>query len=184
MRGGKTKSSAAPLRSAAKPDYAPDGKAWVYGDNVNTDQLFPGKYTYTLRTPEEISAHALEDLDPDFARTSEPGDVIFAGRNLGCGSSREQAVTCLTGRGVRAVVASSFARIFYRNAINQGLPAIVCPEAVAAARKGDPVKVDLERGEVLLPAGRFTFPPFPPNVRDLLAAGGLIPFLIASRSRE
>jgi 3-isopropylmalate/(R)-2-methylmalate dehydratase large subunit len=182
-RGGKIKSSAAPLRSTAKPDYAPEGKAWVYGDNINTDQLFPGKYTYTLRTPEEISAHALEDLDPDFARESEPGDVIFAGRNMGCGSSREQAVTCLTGRGVRAVVAASFARIFYRNAINQGLPAIVCPEAAAAARKGDPVKVDLERGEVLLPAGRFAFPPFPPNVRELLAAGGLIPFLIAEKNR-
>jgi 3-isopropylmalate/(R)-2-methylmalate dehydratase small subunit len=102
---------------------------------------------------------------------------------MGCGSSREQAVTCLTGRGVRAVVAASFARIFYRNAINQGLPAIVCPEAAAAARKGDPVKVDLERGEVLLPAGRFAFPPFPPNVRELLAAGGLIPFLIAEKNR-
>jgi len=176
--------SAASSAGAEKTRYIADGKAWVYGDNLNTDQIFPGKYTYTLRTPEEIIAHALEDLDPEFARTSEPGDVIFAGRNMGCGSSREQAATCLTRRGVRAVVASSFARIFYRNAINQGLPAIVCPDAVAAARKGDPVRVDLERGEVLLPAGRFTFSPFPPNVRELLAAGGLIPFLIAGKKRD
>ena len=161
--------------------FPADGAAWVYGDNVNTDQLFPGKYTYTLRTPEEIAAHALEDLDPAFVQDSHPGDVVFAGRNMGCGSSREQAVTCLKYRGVRAVVAESFARIFYRNAINQGLPAIVCPEAVAAARKGDPVKVDLARGEILLPGGRFAFPAFPPNVRALLDAGGLIPYLTATK---
>ena len=153
----------------------------MYGDNVNTDQIFPGKYTYTLRTAEEIAAHALEDLDPEFIRSSRPGDVIFAGSNMGCGSSREQAVTCLKGRGVRAVVAKSFARIFYRNAINQGLPAIVCPEAVAAARKGDPVKVDLARGEIILPGGTFTYPPFPANVRALLEAGGLVAYLKAGR---
>jgi 3-isopropylmalate/(R)-2-methylmalate dehydratase large subunit len=184
VQAGHGTSSAA-SSAGAKPIHFPaDGKAWVFGDNVNTDQLFPGKYTYTLRTPEAIAAHALEDLDPEFARTSELGDVIFAGRNMGCGSSREQAVTCLTGRGVRAVVAVSFARIFYRNAINQGLAAIVCPEAVAAARKGDPVRADLEHGEVLLPAGKFSFPAFPPNVRELLAAGGLIPFLIAAKKKE
>jgi 3-isopropylmalate/(R)-2-methylmalate dehydratase large subunit len=177
LRAGNPIDSAAPFAEPKPIRYPADGKAWVYGDNVNTDQLFPGKYTYTLRAPEEIAAHALEDLDPEFARSSVPGDVIFAGRNMGCGSSREQAVTCLTRRGVRAVVASSFARIFYRNAINQGLPAIVCPEAVAAVRRGDPVRVDLERGEVLLPAGTFSFPPFPPNVRKLLEAGGLIPYL-------
>ncbi|MBN1439498.1 MAG: 3-isopropylmalate dehydratase large subunit [Anaerolineales bacterium] len=157
--------------------FVADGSAWVYGGDINTDRIFPGKYTYTLRTPEEIAAHALEDLDPEFLRASKPGDVIFAGRNMGCGSSREQAVTCLTGRGVRAVVAESFGRIFYRNAINRGLPAIVCPEAVAAAHRGDPVKVDLERGEILLPAGRFAYPPFPESVRALLAAGGLIRYL-------
>jgi 3-isopropylmalate/(R)-2-methylmalate dehydratase large subunit len=166
-----------PEAAAQRAEFRGDGSVWVYGDNVNTDQIFPGKYTYTLQTAEEISAHALEDLDPEFVRSSRPGDVVFAGRNMGCGSSREQAVTCLKGRGVKAVVACSFARIFYRNAINQGLPAIVCPKAVAAARKGDAVKVDLERGEVILPAGSFPFPPFPPNVRSLLDAGGLIPFL-------
>jgi len=180
LRAGRGGHDPRPGTKARKPGpYTPDGSAWVYGDNVNTDQIFPGKYTYMLRTPEEIAAHALEDLDPDFVRSSKPGDVIFAGRNMGCGSSREQAVTCLTGRGVRAVVAESFARIFYRNAINQGLPAIVCPEAVAAARKGDPVKVDLERGEVILPAGVFPYPPFPPNVRALLEAGGLVAYLKA-----
>jgi 3-isopropylmalate/(R)-2-methylmalate dehydratase large subunit len=162
--------------------FAPDGNAWVYGDNVNTDQLFPGKYTYTLRTPEEIAAHALEDLDSEFVSGSHPGDIIFAGRNMGCGSSREQAVTCLQYRGVRALVAKSFARIFYRNALNQGLPAIVCPEAVHAARRGDPVKVDLERGEISLPSGVYTFPAFPTNVRMLLDAGGLVPYLKLKQS--
>jgi 3-isopropylmalate/(R)-2-methylmalate dehydratase large subunit len=178
LRAGRGDTFSPAKSGAGKPGpYTADGSAWVYGDNVNTDQIFPGKYTYTLRTPEEIAAHALEDLDPEFVRSSKPGDVIFAGSNLGCGSSREQAVTCLKGRGVRALVAESFARIFYRNAINQGLPAIVCPEAVAAARKGDPVKVDLARGEIILPGGSFTYPPFPANVQSLLEAGGLIPYL-------
>jgi homoaconitate hydratase family protein/3-isopropylmalate dehydratase small subunit len=152
-------------------------KTWKYGDNVNTDLIFPGKYTYTFRKPEEIAAHALEDLDPTFAKSVKLGDVIFGGRNLGCGSSREQAATCIKYSGVAAIVAESFARIFYRNVINQGLPAIVCPEAVAAANAGDPVEIDLERSKIRLPAGTFTFPPFPPNVQALLKAGGLIPFL-------
>jgi 3-isopropylmalate/(R)-2-methylmalate dehydratase large subunit len=172
--GSNTEKTARARPSAA---FAAGGHAWVYGDNVNTDQLFPGKYTYTLRTQDEIAAHALEDLDAEFVRSSQTGDVIFAGRNMGCGSSREQAVTCLRYRGVRALVADSFARIFYRNAINQGLPAIVCPEAVRAVRRGDPVRVDLERGEIHLPAGVYAFPAFPENVRRLLDAGGLVPYL-------
>jgi 3-isopropylmalate/(R)-2-methylmalate dehydratase large subunit len=150
------------------------GKIWKYGDNVNTDQIFPGKYTYTLTTPEEIGSHALEDLDASFASSVSPGDVIFGGSNFGCGSSREQAVTCLKYKGVTALVAASFARIFYRNAINQGLPAIVCPEAVAAAQTGDLVEVDLAKGQIHLPCGTFIFPPFPPNVQTILQAGGLV----------
>ncbi len=109
------------------------GNVWKYGDNVNTDQIFPGKYTYTLTTPEEIGAHAMEDLDTTFSASVQAGDVVIGGSNFGCGSSREQAVTCLKYKGVAALIAVSFARIFYRNAINQGLPAIVCPEAVAAS---------------------------------------------------
>jgi 3-isopropylmalate/(R)-2-methylmalate dehydratase small subunit len=152
-------------------------RVWKYGDNVNTDLIFPGKYTYTLRKPDEIVAHALEDLDPAFARQVKPGDVIVGGRNFGCGSSREQAASCLKYSGVAAIVAESFARIFYRNVINQGLPAIVCPEAVATANAGDWIGVDLEGGEIRLPAGAFSFPPFPPNIQALLKAGGLVPFL-------
>jgi 3-isopropylmalate/(R)-2-methylmalate dehydratase large subunit len=125
-------------------------------------------------------ASPAEDLDPTFARNVQAGDVIFGGRNLGCGSSREQAASCLKYSGVAAIVAESFARIFYRNVINQGLPAIVCPEAVALAKSGDPVEIDLERSEIHLPAGTFAFAPFPPNVQSLLKAGGLIPYLKAT----
>ncbi len=152
------------------------GRAWKYGDNINTDQIFPGKYTYTLTTPEEIGAHALEDLDTTFTALVQPGDVVIGGSNFGCGSSREQAATCLKYKGVSALIAASFARIFYRNAINQGLPAIVCPEAAAAAQKGDLVEIDLARGLIHLPAGTFSFPAFPPNMQAILQAGGLVEY--------
>ena len=153
------------------------GRAWKYGDNVNTDVIFPGKYTYTATDPKEIASHALEDLDPTFVGGVQPGDVIVAGRNWGCGSSREQAATCLKLVGVGALVAVSFARIFYRNAINSGLPAIVCPEAVGFIEAGQPVTVDLAAGEVRCPAGVFPFEPFPASVQAILADGGLIPHL-------
>jgi 3-isopropylmalate/(R)-2-methylmalate dehydratase small subunit len=153
------------------------GKAWKYGDDINTDVIFPGKYTYTLTGAQEIASHALEDLDPTFASGVAPGDVILAGRNWGCGSSREQAVTCLKWSGIGAIVAVSFARIFYRNAINNGLPAIVCPEAVAAVEAGQQVTIDLEQGVIRCPAGSFTFESFPPSVAQILADGGLIPHL-------
>jgi 3-isopropylmalate/(R)-2-methylmalate dehydratase small subunit len=156
------------------------GKAWKYGDNINTDVIFPGKYTYTLTDPEEIAAHALEDLDPSFAGGAQTGDVIVAGRNWGCGSSREQAATCLKWAGVGAVVAESFARIFYRNAINNGLPAIVCPEAVVAIEAGQAVMIDLGAGEIRSPAGVFLFEPYPPSVQKILSDGGLIPHLQGS----
>jgi len=153
------------------------GRAWKYGHNVNTDVIFPGKYTYTATEPEEVAAHALEDLDPSFVAGVRPGDVIFAGRNWGCGSSREQAATCLVLNQVGALVAASFARIFYRNAINAGLPAIVCPGAVAVVKKGDPVEIRVNRGEIRIREQTFRFRPFPPSVQAILQAGGLIPHL-------
>ena len=159
------------------------GRVWKYGDDVNTDVLFPGKYTYTLRTVDEIKAHALEDLDPHFAHEVRPGDVIFAGRNFGCGSSREQAVTCLVANGIAAVVAVSFARIFYRNCINNGLPAIVSPEAVAAIAGGERVEVLVEESIIRSEAASYRFPPFSDNVQRLLDAGGLIPFVRARLAR-
>ncbi|HVR30568.1 MAG TPA: 3-isopropylmalate dehydratase [Thermoanaerobaculia bacterium] len=152
------------------------GRVWKYGDSVSTDVIFPGKYTYTLRTPEEIAPHALEDLDPEFARGVRPGDIVVAGRNWGCGSSREQAATCLVANGVGAVVAASFSRIFFRNAWNNCLPAVTCPAAAAAIEPGDVIEVDLDRCLVRCPAGDFSFPPLSPALREILDAGGLIPW--------
>jgi 3-isopropylmalate/(R)-2-methylmalate dehydratase small subunit len=151
------------------------GKVWKYGDDVNTDVIFPGKYTYTVNDPAEMGEHALEDLDPEFHARVQPGDVIVAGKNFGCGSSREQAVTCLTAKGVGAIIARSFGRIYYRNCINNALPAIVCPQAVEALERGDEIEVDLVAGEIRSTKGTFTFPPLPAAVMSIFEAGGLIP---------
>lgn len=152
------------------------GRVWKYGDNVNTDVIFPGKYTYSLTDPQEMAKHALEGLDPDFAPNVRPGDIIVAGRNWGCGSSREQAVTCLQAAGVAAIVARSFARIYYRNCINQALPIVVC-DAVEAVESGQSITIDFAMGKVITPTREFSFPPFPPQIMQILEAGGLIPYV-------
>jgi len=147
-----------------------------YGDDVNTDLLFPGRYTYTCSKAEEILPHLLEDLDPDFAKKVRPGDVILAGKNFGCGSSREQPALGLKAAGIQAVVAKSFARIFFRAAINQGLLLVECPEAVDAYREGDEVSVDGARGIVSVGGREFSFPPLPPEILAIREAGGLLPY--------
>lgn len=152
------------------------GKVWKYGDDVNTDVIYPGKYTYALLEPQEMARHALEDLDPNFAANVKPGDVIVAGKNFGCGSSREQAASCLKFAGVQAVIARSFARIFFRNAINLGLPVLQCPAAVEVLRVGDVVKIDFPQGLIFSPHGDFEFPTLPESVLGILQAGGLVPF--------
>jgi len=151
-------------------------RVWKYGDDINTDMLFPGKYTYTCSTAEEIRPHLLEDLDPDFAGAVEPGDVILAGQNFGCGSSREQPVVGLKDAGVAAVVAESFARIFYRAAINQGLVLIEAPEAVRAYSDGDDVTLDVEGGKITVGGSEFSFPPLPKEILEIRDAGGLLPY--------
>jgi 3-isopropylmalate/(R)-2-methylmalate dehydratase small subunit len=150
------------------------GKVWKYGDGVNTDVIFPGKYTYSLKEPNEIAAHALEDLDPNFAADAQPGDVIVAGRNWGNGSSREQAVTALKYKGIAAVVAKSFARIYFRNGINQGLLLIACSEAVEAAQPGDSIEIDLERSVICLNNHEYPFPPLSPTALGIIDDGGLV----------
>jgi 3-isopropylmalate/(R)-2-methylmalate dehydratase large subunit len=150
------------------------GHAWVYGDDVNTDVIFPGKYTYTVRERADMARHALEDLDPNFAGSVQSGDVIVAGRNWGCGSSREQAVTCLLAADVRVIIAASFARIYYRNAVNNGLLAVVCPEAAHSIRHGESVTVDLISNVIRCDAGAFPFHPPSESVRGIVQAGGLI----------
>jgi len=153
------------------------GRVWKYGDNVNTDVMFPGKYTYTVTDPAEIARHALEDLDPQFAASARPGDIVVGGRNWGCGSSREQAAACLKYLGIGAVIATSFARIYFRNAINLGLPAITCPDAVAALQQGEMAEIDLVRHVIRCAKGEFAFPPLSPTVLAIVEAGGLIPML-------
>jgi len=153
------------------------GRIWKYGDSVNTDVIFPGKYTYTLKEPAEIAAHALEDLDPNFAAQAQPGDIIVAGKNWGNGSSREQAVTCLKYKGIAAVVAKSFGRIHYRNGINQGLLMITCPGMVDAAKTGDTLTIDLSRSVILLRGIEYPFPPLSSTALDIITAGGLVPHI-------
>jgi 3-isopropylmalate/(R)-2-methylmalate dehydratase small subunit len=153
------------------------GRVWKYGDGVNTDVIFPGKYTYTLKDRAEIAARALEDLDPRFAAEARAGDVIVAGRNWGNGSSREQAVTALKYKGIAAVVARSFARIYFRNGINQGLLLITCPEAVDAAETGDTIEIDLRRNLIHLKGREFPFPPLSSTALGIIADGGLVPHI-------
>ena len=151
-------------------------KVWKYGDDVNTDMLFPGKYTYTCATADEIRPHLLEDLDPEFAGKVQAGDLVMAGKNFGCGSSREQPALGLRAVGIEAVVAGSFARIFYRAAINQGLVLVECPEAVAAYKSGDDVKLDLAGGKITVAGKAYAFPPLPAQILAIRDAGGLLPY--------
>jgi 3-isopropylmalate/(R)-2-methylmalate dehydratase small subunit len=154
------------------------GRVWKYGDDVNTDVIFPGKYTYSISDPREMAKHALEDLDPDFALNVRPGDVIVAGRNFGCGSSREQAVTCLKEAGVAAIVAKSFARIYFRNCINQGLPIAQC-DVLGDVGVGQELVIDFASGQVITPESTVDFPALSPEVMEILNAGGLVPYVQA-----
>lgn len=155
-------------------------RVWVYGDNVNTDVIFPGKYTYTVREPEQIARHALEDLDADFASNVRSGDVIVAGRNWGCGSSREQAVTALKYCGVRVIIAVTFSGLYFRNCINQGIHPILCPPDFHAALKtGDSLLIDYTKGVINANGETFNIPPLSPTVRQILDAGGLVAMLKA-----
>ena len=152
-------------------------KVWKYDDNINTDMLFPGKYVYTCSTLEEIKPHILEDLDSSFAKNVEEGDIILAGKNFGCGSSREQPVVGLKAVGIAAVVAESFARIFYRSSINQGLLLIECPDAVKAYSKGDNVSLDIENGKIIVGKKSFSFPRLPKEILAIREAGGLLSYI-------
>jgi 3-isopropylmalate/(R)-2-methylmalate dehydratase small subunit len=156
------------------------GRVWILDDDdINTDVIYPGKYTYELFSNEEMASHAMEDFDPEFASKVREGDVIIAGRNFGCGSSREQAVTCLKYSGVGAIVAASYARIYYRNAINQALYAIECPEASDYARahkdelSGSEITLDPASGTMTLCGREFGFSPMSGKAREIFDAGGL-----------
>ena len=154
------------------------GKAWVYGDDINTDVIFPGRYLHIFDA-EEMAKHAMEDLDAGFMDNVSQGDIVFGGTNFGCGSSREQAVTCLKFAGIEAIVAKSFSRLYYRNAINQGLPILQSAGAVDATEPGDEVEIDFEQGIIRnLTKGKvFKTSPLPEFVMGIIQSGGLIPHL-------
>jgi 3-isopropylmalate dehydratase small subunit len=152
------------------------GRAWRFGDHINTDLIIPGRYLDDY-SPQNLAAHVMEDADPEFPKLVRAGDVIVAGRNFGCGSSREQAPLALKHAGVAAVVAGSFARIFYRNAINVGLPVIVCPSAVSKIAQGEEAAIDMGKGEITLSNGeRLSFVPLPDFLLRILQEGGLVPY--------
>jgi len=153
------------------------GRAWKYGDNVDTDAIIPARYL-NMSTPEALAQHCMEDIDLSFAGHVQPGDVVVAGSNFGCGSSREHAPLALKGAGVSCVIAKSFARIFYRNAINIGLPILESPQAVAGIEKGNTVQVDLTTGTITnLDTGQtFQAEPYPPFLIGIIQAGGLIEY--------
>jgi 3-isopropylmalate/(R)-2-methylmalate dehydratase small subunit len=153
------------------------------GADINTDVILPGKYL-SVTNPDELASHCMEGLDPEFSSKIKRGDVIFAGSNFGCGSSREHAVIAIKSSGVAAVVAESFARIFYRSSINNGLPLLECPEAVRSTDPGDEVEVDPIQGLIHNKTRGLTFrtPPQPEFLRRVYAAGGLLPLIKSSFS--
>jgi len=155
-----------------------EGKAWRYGRDVDTDVIIPARYL-TLTNPVELGAHCLEDLDPEFAGRVREGDMIVAEENFGSGSSREHAPLAIKGCGVSCVIASSFARIFYRNAINVGLPILECPPAVEDIKKGDRLRVDLEKGTVenISSGNTFQAQLFPEFMREIISLGGLVQYV-------
>lgn len=153
------------------------GRTHLYGDNVNTDVIIPARYL-TTSDAAELARHCMEDIDPEFVSKVQPGDVIVAGENFGCGSSREHAPVAIKAAGVSAVIAKTFARIFFRNAINTGLPALVSAEAAANTKSGDEVAVDLASGRIenLTQDRTYQAEPFPPFLQEIVAAGGLVAY--------
>ncbi len=157
-----------------------EGTVHKYGRDVDTDVIIPARYLNTS-DPAELASHAMEDIDADFVSRVQQGDIIVAGENFGCGSSREHAPVAIKASGVSVVVASSFARIFYRNAINTGLPIVVCPAAIAEAETGDRMKVDIDAGVVenLTKGTSYDAEAFPPFMQELIDRGGLMEYVKA-----
>jgi 3-isopropylmalate/(R)-2-methylmalate dehydratase small subunit len=157
---------------------APSRKALTLGRDIDTDLIIPARYL-NMKTAEELAQHVMEDADPDFPNKVKPGDIVVAKENFGCGSSREHAPLALKGAGVSVVIAKSFARIFYRNAFNTGLPILVAPDAVDGINEGDDLMVDPATGDIknLTTGGEYKAQPLPAFMQELVAAGGLLPYL-------
>ncbi len=152
-----------------------EGTVHRYGDNVDTDVIIPARYLNTS-SHEELAAHCMEDIDKDFVKKVQKGDVMVGGKNFGCGSSREHAPIAIKASGISCVIAASFARIFYRNAINIGLAILECPEAAAEIQNGDEVKVDVTTGVITdVTTGKtYQAEPFPPFIQNIISSGGLL----------
>jgi 3-isopropylmalate/(R)-2-methylmalate dehydratase small subunit len=157
------------------------GKAWNYGDDINTDFILPGIYL-ELTDPVQMADHAMEGIDPDFAGNVQKGDIVVGGRNFGLGSSREHAPIALKYSGVSAVVAEGFARIFYRNAINLGLPALECPDISKEVETGDTIEIDLTKGKIIInDVKELSFSPVPEFMMNILNSGGLREYIKKNR---
>jgi 3-isopropylmalate/(R)-2-methylmalate dehydratase small subunit len=154
------------------------GQVHKFGDDINTDEIIPARYLNTS-DPKELAKHAMEDADAEFVNKMRPGDFIVAGKNFGCGSSREHAPIALKAAGVAGVIAGSFARIFYRNAFNMGLAIFECPEAAAAIEAGQEISVDMDTGVItdVTTGKRYTSQAIPPFMQELLTDGGLMAFV-------
>ena len=154
------------------------GKTWKFGNDLDTDAIIPARYLNTI-DPKELAAHCMEDADPEFASRVKPGDIIAAGKNFGCGSSREHAPIAIKAAGIGCVVAHSFARIFYRNAFNMGLPILECPEGVERIQTGDELEIDLDSGVIENRTRKETYraQPIPPFMQKLIEAGGLMEYV-------
>jgi 3-isopropylmalate/(R)-2-methylmalate dehydratase small subunit len=157
------------------------GKVYKFGDNINSDIIIPGRYLIYIE-PEKLAQHAFEVLGEGFPEKLRNFRILVAGRNFGCGSAREQAVTAIMGLGIKAVIASSFSRTFYRNAINSGLPIIECPEIYTRVSEDDEIEIDLS-GTINHHGQRISFPTFPDSVRELLELGGLAEYLKAQQRK-
>jgi len=157
------------------------GRVWKFGEDINTDVIIPARYLNTS-DPAELAKHCMEDADPDFSKKIKPGDIIVAGKNFGCGSSREHAPIALKASGIGCVIAPSFARIFYRNAFNMGLPIFECDETISTLKEGDEVEVDADTGEIrdLTTGDVFRAQPIPLFMQELISDGGLIPHVLKS----
>jgi 3-isopropylmalate/(R)-2-methylmalate dehydratase small subunit len=163
-----------------------EGNIWIFGDNIDTDAIIAARYLSTT-APEELAAHLMEDISPDFPELVKEGDIIIAGNNFGCGSSREHAPLAIKGAGVSCVIARSFARIFYRNAINIGLPILECADDLSFLLSGqDRLQVNLEKGLIThLQSGRtFKAAPFPPFMQELIRLGGLVEYVKARLNKK
>jgi len=162
-----------------------NGRAWIFGDNIDTDVIIPARYLNTT-DPEELASHCMEDVDPGFPKKMNSGDIIIAGKNFGCGSSREHAPLAIKTCGISCVIARSFARIFYRNSINIGLPILECEEAVDSIKAGDELEIDTDTGVIknLTSGSLYTAMPFPDFIKGIIQAQGLLNYARKAENRD